>query len=136
MKNLRTKPAILVVGRVVGLRQHLRWFDERPLFGKKHRRHPIARAGRRARRSARVAGRRADRGADDPRRSRRTTTVRSTRRRAEAGTYDWIVFTSANGVDFFMRRLMAGDGDIRDLKGVKLVRDWSGDGRTPRHARD
>ena len=35
MKNLRTKPAILVVGRVVGLRQHLRWFDERPLFGKR-----------------------------------------------------------------------------------------------------
>ena len=28
-------PAILVVGRVTGLREHLRWFDARPLFGKR-----------------------------------------------------------------------------------------------------
>ena len=29
------RPAILVVGKVAALRQHLRWFDERPLFGKR-----------------------------------------------------------------------------------------------------
>src|SRR5437773_8016925 len=29
------RPAILVVGRVTGLREHLRWFDARPLFGKR-----------------------------------------------------------------------------------------------------
>ncbi|HEY6212975.1 MAG TPA: uroporphyrinogen-III C-methyltransferase, partial [Vicinamibacterales bacterium] len=29
------RPAILIVGRVTGLREHLRWFDERPLFGKR-----------------------------------------------------------------------------------------------------
>ncbi|HEY8537044.1 MAG TPA: uroporphyrinogen-III C-methyltransferase, partial [Vicinamibacterales bacterium] len=29
------RPAILVVGRVAALRQHLRWFDERPLFGRR-----------------------------------------------------------------------------------------------------
>ena len=28
-------PAILVVGRVAALREHLRWFDSRPLFGKR-----------------------------------------------------------------------------------------------------
>ena len=28
-------PAILVVGRAVSLREHLRWFDERPLFGRR-----------------------------------------------------------------------------------------------------
>src|SRR5262249_39781525 len=28
------RPAILVVGRVANLRDHLRWFDARPLFGK------------------------------------------------------------------------------------------------------
>ncbi|MEO8680358.1 MAG: uroporphyrinogen-III C-methyltransferase [Vicinamibacterales bacterium] len=27
-------PALLVVGRVVGFREHLRWFDARPLFGR------------------------------------------------------------------------------------------------------
>ena len=29
------RAAILVVGRVVALREHLRWFDARPLFGKR-----------------------------------------------------------------------------------------------------
>src|SRR5262245_50030800 len=29
------RPATLVVGRVTGLREHLRWFDDRPLFGKR-----------------------------------------------------------------------------------------------------
>ena len=29
------RPAILVVGRVVALREHLRWFDARPLFGRR-----------------------------------------------------------------------------------------------------
>src|SRR5256885_385573 len=29
------RPAILVVGRVAALREHLRWFDSRPLFGKR-----------------------------------------------------------------------------------------------------
>ena len=31
----RREPAILVVGRVVGFREHLRWFDARPLFGRR-----------------------------------------------------------------------------------------------------
>ena len=34
-KALLPKPGILIVGRVTALRQHLRWFDERPLFGKR-----------------------------------------------------------------------------------------------------
>src|SRR5207247_6484336 len=29
------RPAVLVVGRVAALREHLRWFDARPLFGKR-----------------------------------------------------------------------------------------------------
>src|SRR6476660_8517949 len=29
------RPGILIVGRVVALREHLRWFDARPLFGKR-----------------------------------------------------------------------------------------------------
>src|SRR5918995_16518 len=119
MKNLRTKPAILVVGRVVGLRQHLRWFDERPLFGKK-----IV-----VTRSREQAGELVDMLESLGAEPIEAPMIRVEApddygpldaATAEAGTYDWIVFTSANGVDFFMRRLMAS-GDIRDLKGVKIV---------------
>jgi uroporphyrinogen III methyltransferase / synthase len=34
-ESAERRPAILVVGRVAGLREHLRWFDARPLFGKR-----------------------------------------------------------------------------------------------------
>src|SRR5687767_5505200 len=34
-KSEERRPAILVIGRVVALREHLRWFDSRPLFGKR-----------------------------------------------------------------------------------------------------
>ena len=40
---------------------------------------------------------------------------------AEAGTYDWIVFTSANAVDFFLRRSWRRR-DIRDLNGSSSSR--------------
>jgi len=39
---------------------------------------------------------------------------------AQAGSFDWIVFTSANAVDAFIGRLLAGPQDFRALKGVKL----------------
>ena len=35
-------------------------------------------------------------------------------------TYDWIIFTSANGVQFFFERLWEKNKDIRDLKGIKI----------------
>ena len=34
-------------------------------------------------------------------------------------TFDWIVFTSVNGVEHFMSRFLARR-DIRDLKGVRI----------------
>jgi uroporphyrinogen III methyltransferase/synthase len=35
-------------------------------------------------------------------------------------TYNWIIFTSANGVQYFFERLSAQGHDIRDLKGIKI----------------
>jgi len=35
-------------------------------------------------------------------------------------TYNWIIFTSANGVQYFLERLIARGHDIRDLKGIKI----------------
>ena len=111
-------PAMLVIGRVAGLREHLRWFDDRPLFG---RRIVITRSQEQAGELVELLE---DRGAE----AIASPTIRIAppedpealdRACAEAGSYDWIVFTSANGVDHFMRRLLAV-GDIRDLKGVRI----------------
>ncbi|MCC7418032.1 MAG: uroporphyrinogen-III C-methyltransferase [Acidobacteria bacterium] len=118
-KRLRQKPATLVVGRVAALRQHLRWFDDRPLFGK---RIVVTRSRDQA---AGLVDLLESLGAEPI----EAPMIRIAppddyepldRAVANVGTYDWIVFTSANAVDFFMRRLYAGSGDIRDLKGVRL----------------
>ena len=98
--------ALLVIGAVVGLREHLRWFDDRPLFG---RRIVVTRSREQAGELVEMLE---ERGAEaiqaptiriappeDPRALDRAC--------AEAGTYDWIVFTSANAVDYFMERLLA-----------------------------
>ncbi len=112
------EPAMLVIGRVVGLREHLRWFDARPLFGK---RIVVTRSREQA---AELVDMLEERGAE----AIQAPTIRIAppedmealdRACADAGAYDWIVFTSANAVDAFMRRVLA-NGDIRDLKGVRL----------------
>ena len=112
------EPATLVIGAVVGLREHLRWFDDRPLFG---RRIVVTR-------SREQAGELVDmleaRGAE----AIQAPTIRIAapedfaavdRACADAASYDWIVFTSANAVDYFLQRVLA-NGDVRDLKGVRL----------------
>ncbi|PYR58164.1 MAG: HemD protein, partial [Acidobacteria bacterium] len=110
--------ALLVIGAVVGLRQHLRWFDDRPLFG---RRIVVTRSREQA---AELIDLLEEQGAE----AIQAPTIRIApaedpealdRACADAPRYDWIVFTSANGVDYFMRRLLA-IGDIRDLKGVRI----------------
>jgi len=112
-------PGILIVGRVAALRQHLRWFDARPLFG---RRIVVTRPREQ---SADLVETLEGLGAlviEAP-------TIRIVPPEdfgpldeacAQAATFQWIVFTSANGVDYFMQRLQAGPADIRDLKGVRL----------------
>jgi uroporphyrinogen III methyltransferase / synthase len=112
------EPAVLVVGAVVGLRAHLRWFDDRPLFG---RRIVVTRALEQA---GELVDMLEERGAEAiPAPAIRVAAPDDTtdldRACAEAASYDWIVFTSANGVDHFMHRLLA-NGDVRDLKGVRI----------------
>ena len=119
LKTLRQKPAILVVGRVAALRQHLRWFDERPLFGK---RIVVTRSREQA---VELVDLLESLGAE----AIEAPMIRIAppddygpldEAITRAGSYDWILFTSANAADAFVRRLLAVSGDIRDLKGVKL----------------
>jgi uroporphyrinogen III methyltransferase / synthase len=110
--------ALLVVGAVAGLRQHLRWFDERPLFG---RRIVVTRSIEQA---GELIDMLEERGAE----AILAPTIRIAPPEdlgaldaacAEAGSFDWIVFTSGNGVQYFMERLLAVS-DVRELKGVRI----------------
>jgi uroporphyrinogen III methyltransferase/synthase len=119
------EPAILVVGAVAGLRDHLRWFDARPLFGKRVL----------VTRSREQAGELVEKLEDLGAEAIEAPTVHIAppadygpleRACANASEYDWIVFTSANGAEALMRRLLAGDGDVRSLRGPRLCAVGSG----------
>src|SRR3954447_8504600 len=94
------EPAMLVIGQVVGLREHLRWFDDRPLFG---RRIVVTRSREQA---GELVDMLEERGAE----AIQAPTIRIAppedfealdRACADAGSYDWIVLTSANAADAF-----------------------------------
>jgi uroporphyrinogen III methyltransferase / synthase len=116
---LHRLPAILIVGRVAAFRQHLRWFDERPLFGKRVL----------VTRSREQAGELVDLLESLGAEAIEAPMIRIVPPEdygpldeacARSGGFDWIIFTSTNAADAFMLRLQAGPGDLRDLKGVRL----------------
>lgn len=113
------RPAILVVGRVAALRDHLRWFDARPLFGK---RILVTRPREQA---AEFVSLLQALGADPIEAPMiRIVPPSDYAPLDEACTrldeFDWVVFTSGNAVDAFMGRLLASDADVRALNAVKL----------------
>lgn len=107
-----TNPAVIFVGEVVKLRKSLRFFDNQPLFGK---RILVPRAPHQAASTAQSIRRRAAQPilfplieiapAPDP-----AALARATR---EAASYDWVVFTSANGVERFWAALREQGLDAR-----------------------
>ncbi len=130
-------PAIIVVGDVVKLRDELNWFETKPLFGK---RIVVTRA------RAQASGflqKLSALGAEclqfptieivppdsfDP----LDTAV------SNLDTYQWLLFTSVNGVKYFLKRLHHLGKDVRDLKGLKIgaigpktAQEWERFGITP-----
>ncbi len=115
----RREGGLLIVGRVVRFREHLRWFDAKPLFGRSVL---VTRPqGQAAEFSAHLAvlGARVIelplieiRPALDPGALELAA--------ASSGQYDWVVFTSVNAVDAFMQALAALSQDARALGGVRL----------------
>lgn len=113
-------PALAVVGQVVALREKLRWYERKPLFG---RRIVVTRARRQASSFGALLE---ELGADViyfP--TIEIATPESweplDRAVAEAGDFDWIVFTSVNGVEKFIERFDFAGRDLRELGGVRLA---------------
>uniref|UniRef100_A0A7C2I2S9 uroporphyrinogen-III C-methyltransferase n=1 Tax=Ammonifex degensii TaxID=42838 RepID=A0A7C2I2S9_9THEO len=107
-----TNPAVVVVGKVVALRDKLAWFEQGPLFG---RRVVVTRSREQASALSEAIGALGGEVFEFP-------TIRieppedwgpldaAIRGAAE---YDWLVFTSVNGVRMFFRRLRELGKDIR-----------------------
>lgn len=113
-------PAIAVFGDVVNLRKTLNWFESRPLFGK---RIAVTRTGKQA---GGLLALLREMGAD----AYELPTIRVeppsekiafVEALADVRTYDWIVFTSPNGVEAFFDAFFASHEDARDLGGARIA---------------
>lgn len=118
-KEHLTSPAIIVVGEVVGLREKLAWFDNRPLSGK---RVLVTRTRRQASALSKLLAEKGAQPVELP--AIDILPLQNTSKLDEAvrslGDYDWIIFTSVNGVSAFWQRLRELKLDSRALSGLKI----------------
>ena len=109
-------PATIIVGDVVELRDRLSWFEKLPLFGQ---RIVVTRAKDQA---DSLAAPLRQLGADvvelptiEIQPAKDCAALDAAIRRLSE--YDWLIFTSVNGVRYFLERLDAGAGDLRSIRG-------------------
>jgi uroporphyrinogen III methyltransferase/synthase len=111
--------ALLVVGAATGLREHLRWFDERPLFGRRvvvtrsqEQAHELVERLENAGAQAILAPTFRLTPPDDPEAIDRAA--------ASVDDYQWVVFESANAVTRFLAALARGPRDLRALGAASI----------------
>jgi uroporphyrinogen III methyltransferase/synthase len=113
-------PALTIVGDVVNLREKLNWFENLPLFGQR-----IV-VTRRTEQAGSFAARLARLGAD----VMEVPTIKITEplekmaivdALLEINSYDWLIFTSANGVTAFFEMFFKRFQDLRDLGGARIA---------------
>ncbi|MGQ0812027.1 MAG: uroporphyrinogen-III C-methyltransferase [Nitrospiraceae bacterium] len=112
-------PTVIVVGDVVRLRNQLNWFEKRPLFGK---RILVTRAREQA---VELSDRIRAYGGEPV----ECPTIHVTPPEnwsevdgvlADLRRYQWLIFTSVNGVEPFMSRLRKSGRDVRALAGLRI----------------
>ncbi|MCX7679008.1 MAG: uroporphyrinogen-III C-methyltransferase [Spirochaetes bacterium] len=114
-----TAPAIIVIGEVVTLRETLRWFDVRPLFGKKV---VVTRTREQA---SELSQKLTNLGAEviefptikiKPRENMDIHNAIS-----HLSSFDWIVFTSQNAVNIFFNHLKKHNLDARAFHSARIA---------------
>ena len=113
-------PVVAVFGRVVALRETLRWFEQRPLFGKR-----IV-VTRTRKQSSVLSAKLRMLGADVY--ELPTIRIEPPENLLEFGElvrdafqYDWVIFTSVNGVDAFFDMFYRLYDDARSIGNVKIA---------------
>jgi len=113
-------PTVTVIGEVVGLRKKLNWYEGRPLFGQ---RIVVTRSREQA---SQLSLKLTDLGAEvielptikiEPPTDRQPVIDAF----LELNSYDWLVFTSPNGVTTFFQYFFKKFHDMRDLGGARIA---------------
>ncbi|NBI28790.1 uroporphyrinogen-III C-methyltransferase [Chengkuizengella marina] len=116
-------PAVILVGEVIKLREKLKWFENKPLFGK---RVLVTRARSQA---SELADQIDDLGGEAVEfpviELKQPTDEQVLNELDEAllklNAYQWIIFTSVNGVEYFFKRLRDLRIDIRTMQNARIA---------------
>lgn len=113
-------PALTIVGKVTGLRKHLNWFEKKPLFGRTLAvLRPISQA---AGLVSQLQGLGAETLAFPAIQILPPESWASVDQAIkQMKTFDWVIFTSANGVSYFWQRMKAKNLDSRLFSGLKIA---------------
>jgi uroporphyrinogen III methyltransferase/synthase len=123
-------PATIIIGEVVKLRESLRWFDlrdRRPLLGLRVlNTRPLPQAGELSWRLMALGAEPVELPTTQVLPVSDSTPLDAVINRlayteGNCPTYDWIIFSSVNGVSFFINRIFALGHDVRALAQVKLA---------------
>ncbi|MCE9529893.1 MAG: uroporphyrinogen-III C-methyltransferase [Planctomycetes bacterium] len=117
-----TTPALVIIGPVVGLRPVRSWFEERPLLGKRVLiTRPRQQAEEFAQRLQELGATPLLLPAIEIRDPADWATADAAMEKLRDASFDWVIFTSVNGVEKFFNRLKARGRDLRDLGATKLA---------------
>lgn len=116
-------PAVIIVGEVVKLRDKLAWFEKKPLFG---RRILVTRARSQASNLVQLIEELGGEAVEFPViRTQPPSKPEAQRELDEAlgrlEEFEWVIFTSVNGVDHFFDRIRLNRIDIRKLSGARIA---------------
>lgn len=115
-------PGLILIGEAVRHRIPRSWFESRPLFGRRvlvtRPRHQAAELVRQLEHLGAVPFVLPTMTVNYP---TDLTPLDAALAKLREPAWDWLVFTSANGVRFFLDRLLATGRDLRDLGAVKLA---------------
>ena len=111
-------PLTVIIGSIVGLRSQISWYEHRPLHG---RRIVVTRSQRQ---SGQLIELLSDSGAEVlsyPAIKFEAMTEAFDAVLSNFSRFDWVVFTSVNGVDYFLDQLLARGADLRLLSHLKIA---------------
>lgn len=120
LKEKFSNPSIIIVGQVVSLRERLKWFENRPLFGQRI-------IVTRARHQASILSQAIEGLGGEPLEfpvidiDNPNDPGLLSKAVLDIHQYDWIIFTSVNGVEAFFAELFRQEKDIRELAGIEIA---------------